>query len=92
MNKKELIVELSERTGIRRQEVGRVLNALFALVIESMKKNVRVKLKGFGVFFPIFQDSRPVRNPRTGEACDMVPRNNFRFRPGDDVGRELNKQ
>lgn len=64
---------------------------LISTIVEDIRGGHKVKIKGFGVFHPVRLVKRPVRNPKTGEKLDLVPRNTFKFRPGEDVVRDLNK-
>lgn len=91
MNKKALIGLLAEKTGVQKQNVALIINTFIDTVKEEMASNRKVSMRGFGIFFPVFQDTRPVRNPKTGEELMFVPRNSFRFKPGEDVIHALNK-
>lgn len=91
MNKKDLVTLLSEKTKLKQCDVKKVIETFFVTVVDQIAAEERVRIKGFGVFYPIYQTTRPVRNPRTGEALELTPRNNFKFKPGDDVLRKLNK-
>lgn len=91
MNKKDLIALLANKTGLKQYEVKKVIETFSATVIEKIEADEKVSLKGFGMFYPVFHGSRPVRNPKTGEEMDLTPRNSIKFRPGDDVVRKLNK-
>lgn len=92
MNKKELIILLTEKTELKRSDVKKVIEAFVDIVVDRIAADERVSMKGFGVFYPVYQNGRPVRNPRTGEELEFIPRNNFKFKPGDDVIRKLNKE
>lgn len=91
MNKKDLVALLADKTGLKQYEVKKVIESFSATIVEKMEADEKIRMKGFGMFYPVFHCSRPVRNPKTGEEMDLVPRNSFKFRPGDDVVRKLNK-
>lgn len=90
MNKKILVDVLAEKTGLQKQHVASVINTFIDTVKEEIALNNKVSMRGFGVFYPVFQSERPVRNPQTGEELMFTPRNSFKFRPGEDVLHELN--
>lgn len=92
MKKKDLFALISEKTELKQADVKNVVEAFFTTVVDKIAANERVQIKGFGVFFPVYQARRPVRNPKTGEALDLIPRNNFKFKPGNDIIRKLNKE
>lgn len=91
MNKHDLILLLAEKTELKQRDVKNIVETLITTVVDTIATNERVRIKGFGVFYPIRQTTRPVRNPKTGEKLALIPRNNFKFRPGDDILRKLNK-
>lgn len=91
MNKKILVDVLAEKTGLQKQNVAKTINAFIDTVKEEIALNNKVSMRGFGVFYPVFQNERPVRNPQTGEEMMFTPRNSFKFKPGEDVLQDLNQ-
>ena len=91
MNKKELVDTLAEKMGLQKKDVRKTVEVLIDTILEELEDNNEVRIRGLGVFYPVFQDTRPVRNPKTGKEMMFRPRNNIRFRTGDDVVRKLNK-
>lgn len=90
MNKKELINDLAKRTGLKKYEVRMTVEAFIDVLEERIQANEKLNMKRLGVFTPIYQNTRPVRNPRTGDPCMLEPRNSIKFRPGNDLLRRLN--
>ena len=91
MNKKELVDILTEKVGLQKKDVRKTVEVLIDTILEEIEDNNEVRIRGLGVFYPVFQDTRPVRNPKTGEEMMLRPRNNIRFKTGDDAVRKLNK-
>ena len=91
MNKKELVKEVANKTGFNKQEISDTVNAVVDTIIEQLAADDKVYIRGLGVFHPFIQNSRPVRNPKTGEAMMFEPRRSVRLKIGDDVVRKLNK-
>lgn len=91
MNKKELLKEVVRKTGQSQAEVTATLNAIVDTIIEELAIDNKVYIRGLGVFHPLKQNSRPVRNPQTGEAMMFTPRRNVRLKIGHDVLKKLNK-
>ena len=50
MNRKELIVEIAEESGLKKREVGKLLTAFSKTVTESLTKGEKVTISGFGSF------------------------------------------
>ena len=67
MNKTELIAALAEKTGSRKQDAEKALNAFVDVVTEALAEGNRVQIVGFGSFEVKERSARVARNPRTGE-------------------------
>ena len=81
MNKAELIAELAERAGLKKQKAAKVLDAYMEIVTEKMSNNEEVVLIGFGTLIPRPQTSRLARNPKTGEPVMIKPRTTVKCKP-----------
>lgn len=90
MGKKELILELSQKTGFKQSEIRLLVDAFIETIADHIQKGEKVNLRGLGILLPLLQKSRPVRNPRTGEKLMLVPRKSVKFKLGDDLMRKLN--
>ena len=90
MNKAELIAELAERAGLKKQKAAKVLDAYMEIVTEKMSNNEEVALIGFGTFVPRAQNSRMARNPKTGEPVMIQPRTTVKFKPGKFLLEAMN--
>ncbi|KKB49349.1 MULTISPECIES: HU family DNA-binding protein [Parabacteroides] len=90
MNKAELIAELAERAGLKKQKAAKVLDAYMEIVTEKMSNNEEVVLIGFGTLIPRPQTSRLARNPKTGEPVMIKPRTTVKFKPGKFLLEAMN--
>ena len=50
MNKTELIAAVAEKTGLTKKDAERVVSATFETVTETIKKDEKVSISGFGIF------------------------------------------
>ena len=50
MTKQEIVNTVSEATGLTKVETEAVMNGVMSTIIESLGKNKRVELRGFGTF------------------------------------------
>ena len=91
MNKKQLVDALTKKVGFKKKDVKKTVDVLVDMILNELEENKEVHIRGLGIFYPIFQDTRLVRNPKTGKEMMFTPRNNIRFKPGEDVIRKLNK-
>jgi integration host factor subunit beta len=82
LTKKEIIIAISEETGIAQVDVKRVLQRAFAQIIESLKSGKTIELRNFGVFKVKQRAPRRGRNPKTGQEVPVPPRRVVVFKPG----------
>ena len=81
MNKSQLVDALAERMGDRRTAASAV-DALFQIVVDTVRSGDSVSIAGFGVFESRARAARTGRNPRTGEAVAVPATTVPAFRPG----------
>lgn len=91
MNKTDLLKIVAKKTSLNKQDISLAIDTMLTTILDELAANEKVSIRGFGVFQPVFYDTRPVRNPRTGEAMMLIPRKSIRLKVGDDVVRKLNK-
>ena len=73
MNKSELLVNISEKSGLKKVEAERALNAFIETVTESLKKEEKVQLVGFGTFETRDRKAREGINPRKPDEVIKIP-------------------
>ena len=92
MTKQEIVNTVSEATGLTKVETEAVMNGVMSTIIESLGKNKRVELRGFGAFSVQHRKQRTGRNPRTGEAVNVEEKYIPRFKTGKELRLKLNKE
>ena len=70
ITKADLATLLHENLGVNKREAAEIVMAFFDEISAELEKGDSVKLSGFGVFCLRSKNSRPGRNPKTGE---MIP-------------------
>lgn len=90
MNKKDLERELSKRMNLPVASCHIIIENVLDIISEGLAKDDRVILSNFGIFFPLEQNSRLVRNPQTGQELMMTPRLSVKFRPGKNLKKRMN--
>ncbi|HLD19962.1 MAG TPA: HU family DNA-binding protein [Patescibacteria group bacterium] len=73
MNKAELAEKLAEKVGISKGQAEDALNALTALITETLKKGDEVVLTGFGSFSSKMRAARTGVNPQHPEQKIQIP-------------------
>lgn len=65
MNKTELIAAVAEKAAISKKDADSAVNAVIDAIIETVAKEEKVQLVGFGTFEVRRRNERQGRDPRT---------------------------
>lgn len=86
MTKSQLIERVCARApSMPRKEVEAIVQSLFEAMVDGLKQEQRIEIRGFGSFAVKVREAREGRNPKTGQKV-AVPR---RRSPFFTVGKEL---
>jgi integration host factor subunit beta len=92
MTKSEIIKILKEKNpNLQLKEVANVVDIFFDMIKNTLKKDGRVEIRGFGTFSIRKRKGRLARNPRTGEKVQVGERRVIYFRAGKGLKDRLNK-
>ena len=89
MNKRELINEVSKKTGITKKDAGSVLNAITEHITDALSNSEKVTLVGFGTFQVMQRKARRGRNPQTGEEIQIPAKKTPKFVPGKGLREKV---
>ena len=81
MNKQDLVILISEKTGISKEAAGKVQKAVIEAISSTLEKGDSVSLIGFGSFKVIDRAAREGRNPSTGEKMQIPASKAVKFTP-----------
>lgn len=87
MNKTELINQIAESADISKKEADNVLQAFMIAITDTMKKDDKLSLIGFGTFSVSKRAARDGRNPQTGKTIKIPAKNVVKFK----VGKKLDE-
>ena len=91
MTKSELIAHLAEQNPhLYQRDVERIVTTVFDEITSALSRGDRVELRGFGAFSIKQRGSRIGRNPRTGEAVQVVAKSVPYFKTGKNLRAKLN--
>ena len=91
MTKSELVVYLAEQNPhLYQRDVERIVTTVFDEITSALCRGDRVELRGFGAFSIKQRGSRIGRNPRTGEAVQVVAKSVPYFKTGKNLRAKLN--
>ena len=86
MTKRDLVVRISEETGLVQQTVLDVVQKTLDYIAEALAKGSKVELRNFGVFEVKIRRARVGRNPNAPEADVRIPpRAVVKFKPGKEM-------
>ena len=92
MNKSDLLVNISEKSGLKKSDAERALNAFIETVTESLIEGDKVQLVGFGTFEVRDRKAREGRNPRKPEEVIQIPASKAPlFKAGKTLKEAVNK-
>ena len=89
MTKKDIVLKITDKTGIKQVDVKTIVQNTFDVIIESLIRNEKVELRNFGVFKLKERKARFGRNPRTGESVPVPPRKVVIFKPGLEMKQRI---
>jgi integration host factor subunit beta len=90
MNKSELIKALTEKVGLKDEAAANILNLFLEGFTNTLKKDGRIEIRGFGVFTVRHYGSYTGRNPRTGKSVKVGRRKMPFFKVGRELLERLN--
>lgn len=89
MTKKDIVLKISDDTGIKQIDVKKVVQKTFDAIVDSLVQFNKVELRNFGVFKIKERRARTGRNPRTGEVVPVPPRKVVVFKPGLEMKKKI---
>ncbi len=91
MNKAELVTQISHKTGLKREDSKKALEAFLETVQESLVNQEKVQLVGFGSFDTKFVKERTGVNPQNPEEIINIPaRYKVSFKPSKTLKETIN--
>jgi DNA-binding protein HU-beta/integration host factor subunit alpha len=92
MTKRDLVVRISQETGLVQQKVLEVVQKTLDYISEALAKGETVELRNFGVFEVKVRKPRIGRNPNQPEKDVRIPpRAVVKFKPGKEMREEVLK-
>ncbi|MCM3655340.1 HU family DNA-binding protein [Metabacillus litoralis] len=89
MNKTELVKAVSTQAELTQKDAAKVVDALFETISNTLAKEEKIQLIGFGTFEVRERAARKGRNPQTGEEIDIAASKVPAFKPGKELKEAL---
>ena len=89
MTKKDIILKVSDETGLKQIDVKKVVQKTFDCIVDALVRGEKVELRNFGVFKIKQRKSRTGRNPRTNQVIPVPPRKVAIFKAGLEMKQRI---
>jgi integration host factor subunit beta len=92
MTKADLVEEVIRVAVLSKKDAESVVNTVFGQIMEALKSDDKIELRGFGSFRVRRRRSRLGRNPKTGDRVDVPSKRIPYFKPGKELRDLINDQ
>jgi len=89
MTKQELVGKVADGAEITKAQAGKAIDEFTKAVVQTLKKEGKLTLTGFGTFAVVKRKARTGRNPATGAAIKIKAGKSVRFRPGKGMKDQI---
>jgi len=89
MNKAELVEEVANQTGLTRRTSREAVNAVISAITDSLTREEKVTLAGFGTFQVIERKARRGVNPQTRKTIQIPAKKVPKFTPGKGLREKV---
>jgi DNA-binding protein HU-beta len=85
MNKAELVDTVATKSELTKQDSKKAVDALFETISNTLAKEEKIQLVGFGTFEIRERAERTGRNPQTGGQMTIPASKSPAFKPGKEL-------
>ncbi|HOW50676.1 MAG TPA: HU family DNA-binding protein [bacterium] len=90
MNKSDLINVLADKAKLSKRNSEQFVNLMVDAMIDAMRKEERIEIRGFGSFVIRHYGQYEGRNPRTGQKIQIDGKRLPFFKAGKDLLQRVN--
>ncbi len=90
MTKQELIRQVAQKQGITQQTAKSIVNNILESVTQTMARDEKVEIRGFGSFVVKRYDGYTGKNPGTGQPVQVQPKRLPFFKVGKELKERVN--
>ena len=90
MTKSDLIASLAEKEGLQHKEASDIVNMILDGFTDTLKKDGRIEIRGFGSFTVRHYNSYTGRNPKTGKRIRVGDKRLPFFKVGKGLKARVN--
>jgi len=92
MTKADLVEQVIRVADLSKKQAEIIVNAVFQQIIEALRHDDKIELRGFGSFRVRRRRSRLGRNPKTGDRVDVPSKRIPYFKPGKELKDLINDE
>ena len=92
MTKVDIVESIYEKVGFSKKEVAKIVEYIFDIIKETLIKEDKIKISGFGNFVVRKKRSRRGRNPQTGNDIEISARRILTFKPSQVLKGDINTE
>ena len=89
LTKANIVNLLREQLGLPKKDCLKIVNAYFEEISKGLERGEEIKIPKLGNFVVKHKESRPGRNPKTGELHKITDRNVVSFRASKKLRESL---
>jgi len=91
MTKIDIVEKIYEKVGFPKGEVAKIVETTFDMIKETLQREDKILVSGFGNFVIRNKRARRGRNPQTGDHIEITPRRILTFKPSPVLKASLNR-
>jgi integration host factor subunit alpha len=91
MVKIDIVDKICEKVGFSNKEVAKIVETVFDIIKETLQREDKILISGFGNFVIRNKRARRGRNPQTGGDTEITPRRVLTFKPSPVLKASLNR-
>jgi integration host factor subunit beta len=90
MTKADLVNEVSRAVSASRKDAEAIVETIFNGIVESLRADDKIEIRGFGSFRTRRRRGRMGRNPKTGAKVEVPPKRIPFFKPSKELKDLIN--
>ncbi len=91
MTKVDIVDKIYEKVGLPKSEVTKIVETIFDTLKETLQREDKMMISGFGNFVIRVKKARRGRNPQTGDNLEIAPRRVLTFKSSPVLKAGLNR-
>ena len=91
MVKIDIVDKICEKVGFSNKEVTKIVETVFDIIKETLQREDKILVSGFGNFVIRNKRARRGRNPQTGGDIEITSRRILTFKPSAVLKASLNR-